>query len=235
MDAGMADDVLARRAPRAVLKRAFDIVFASLALALTLPLMCVAGIAIKLTSKGPLLYSAKRAGLGGRPIGVLKLRTMQVDTDAPDRFVTAEDDERVTAVGRILRKFKIDEFPQFWNVLVGEMSVVGPRPETWTFVQQHYTARWRRTLAVRPGITSSADVRWYPDLTYHDPPPAGVPIQEHYLTHHMPVQLEESLRYIERQSLLYDLQLLGQTAYCVLVRSWLPPERKPPERVSEAP
>jgi lipopolysaccharide/colanic/teichoic acid biosynthesis glycosyltransferase len=209
------------------LKRAFDIAFATLALVAMLPLLCVAGIAIKLSSRGPLLYSAKRAGLNGRPFGVLKLRTMKVGSDASAQFVTAEDDERVTPVGRILRKFKMDELPQFWNVLVGDMSIVGPRPETWDFVQQHYTERWRRTLTVRPGIASSADVRWYPDLTYHDPPPPGVPIQQHYLTKHMPVQLEESLRYIERQSLPYDVWLLAQTAYCVLVRSWLPPERRP--------
>ena len=217
-----------------MLKRAFDIVFATLALVVTLPLLCVAGLAIKLTSQGPLLYSAKRAGLHGRPFGVLKLRTMRVGSDASRQFVTADDDDRVTPVGRILRKFKIDELPQFWNVLVGDMSIVGPRPETWDFVQQHYTERWRRTLTVRPGIASSADVRWYPDLTYHDPPPAGVPIQEHYLRHHMPVQLEESLRYIDRQSFFYDLQLLALTAWCVLVRSWLPPERNPPGQPDRA-
>ncbi|MHC5211408.1 MAG: sugar transferase [Planctomycetota bacterium] len=213
-----------------MLKRTFDIVFASLALLATLPLLCLAGLAIKLTSRGPLLYTAKRAGLGGEPFGMLKLRTMSVGSDATAQFVTAEHDQRVTPVGRILRKFKIDELPQFWNVLVGEMSVVGPRPETWDFVRERYTDRWRRTLSVRPGIASSADVRWYPDLTYHDPPPAGVPIQEYYLTHHMPLQLEESLRYVERQSFLYDLRLLVQTAWCVLVRSWLPPERRPPDR-----
>jgi lipopolysaccharide/colanic/teichoic acid biosynthesis glycosyltransferase len=213
-----------------MLKRAFDIVVATLALLVTLPLLCVAAAAIKLTSPGPLLYSAKRAGLGGRPFGVLKLRTMKVGSDSNAQFVTAEDDARVTPVGRILRRCKLDELPQFWNVLVGEMSVVGPRPETWEFVQAHYTERWRRTLTVRPGIASSADVRWYPDLTYHDPPPAGVSVQEHYLRHHMPLQLEESLRYIERQSLLHDLGLLLQTAWCVSVRSWLRPTRRPPVR-----
>ncbi|HZM00229.1 MAG TPA: sugar transferase [Planctomycetota bacterium] len=216
------------------MKRAFDIVFAALALVATLPLLCVAALAIKLTSPGPLLYRARRAGLGGRPFDVLKLRTMHAGSDASAQFVTGADDARVTPVGRILRRFKLDELPQFWNVLVGEMSVVGPRPETWDFVQQHYTERWRRTLSVRPGIASSADVRWYPDLTYHDPPPAGVPVQEHYLRYHLPAQLEESLRYIERRSFAYDLQLLAQTAWCVLVRSWLPPERDPPERPGRA-
>jgi lipopolysaccharide/colanic/teichoic acid biosynthesis glycosyltransferase len=199
-----------------------------------LPLLLVAAIAIKLDTRGPLLYRARRAGLHGRPFDVLKLRTMRVGSDASAQYVTAEDDDRVTRIGRVLRRFKLDELPQFWNVLVGEMSVVGPRPETWDFVQQHYTERWRRTLDVRPGIASSTDIRWYPDLTYHDPPPAGVPVQEHYLRHHMPVQLEESLSYIDRQSFLHDLRLVAQLAWCVLVRSWLPPERRPLDRPAGA-
>lgn len=215
-----------------MLKRAFDLVFATLALVATAPLLAVAALAIKLGSPGPVLYRARRAGLRGQPFGVLKLRTMKVGSDASAQFVTAEDDERVTPVGRVLRRFKLDELPQLWNVLVGEMSIVGPRPETWEFVQQHYTERWRRTLSVRPGLASSADVRWYPDLTYHDPPPPGVSVQEHYLRHHLPVQLEESLRYIDRQCLAYDLLLLAQTGWCVLVRSWLPPPRRPPQRVT---
>ena|SRR5579859_7502738 len=108
------------------------------------------------------------------------------------------------------------------------MSIVGPRPEDWDLVQQHYTPQQRRTLEVRPGIASPADVRWYPDLTYHDPPPPNVSIQQHYLTRHLPVQLAESLRYVERQSLLLDLKVICQLMYCVLVRSWLPPTKQPP-------
>ncbi len=208
-------------------KRIFDVLFSLAALLLTWPLILVAALAVRLTSPGPVYYRARRAGLYGRPFAMFKLRTMRVGTDAPDRRVTAAEDDRITPVGRLLRRFQIDELPQFWNVLRGEMSVVGPRAEEWEIVHQHYTSEHWRTLALRPGIVSPADITWYPNLTYHDPPPPGVSVQEHYLQRHMPLQLAESLRYVQRQGLLLDLAVIAQTAYCVLVRSWLPPKRKP--------
>jgi lipopolysaccharide/colanic/teichoic acid biosynthesis glycosyltransferase len=208
-------------------KRCFDLAVASVALSLTWPLILAGAVLVKLGSPGSALYRARRAGLGGQPFDVLKLRTMYLGTDAPDRRITAAADDRVTRVGRLLRRFHIDELPQFWNVLRGDMSVVGPRPEDILIVERYFTTEQRRTLEVRPGIASPAEVRWYPDLTYHDPPPPGVPIQEHYLKRHMPAQLAEALRYVEGQSLWVDLKVLGQTLACVLFRSWLPPKRKP--------
>lgn len=208
-------------------KRCFDVVVASAALCASWPLIAIGAALVKLTSPGPALYRARRAGLGGRPFEVLKLRTMVVGTDTPERLVTAADDERVTPVGRLLRRFKIDELPQFWNVLRGEMSIVGPRPESFEIVERYYTPEQRRTLAIRPGLASPADVRWYPDLTYHDPPPPGVAIQEHYLERHMPAQLAEALRYVEGRSFAGDLKVIAQTAVCVLFRSWIPPKRTP--------
>ena len=223
-----------------MLKRFFDITLAAVVLLLTSPFMLVAAIAIKLDSPGPVFYKAKRAGLGGRPFLMLKLRTMVTGLDSVDKRVTAENDTRITPVGKWLRKTKLDEFPQFWNVLVGDMSIVGPRPEDWDIVQNHYTPEQMRTLDVRPGIASYAEVLWYPDLTYHDPPPPNVPIQTWYIERHMPAQLTESLRYIEEQNLLLDLWILLQTAYCVVVFSFFSPQKRPlPETpahpVAEAP
>ncbi len=215
-----------RRAGRTA-KRIFDVLFSLIAILLTWPLILLGTLAVRLTSRGPAFYRARRAGLHGRPFAMFKLRTMRVGTDASNRRVTAADDDRITPVGRVLRKFQIDELPQFWNVLRGEMSVVGPRAEELEIVHQHYTSEQWRTLDVRPGIVSPADITWYPNLTYHDPPPPGVSVQEHYLQRHMPLQLAECLRYVQRQSLLLDLVVIAQTAYCVLVRSWLPPKRKP--------
>jgi lipopolysaccharide/colanic/teichoic acid biosynthesis glycosyltransferase len=209
------------------LKRVFDVVAAVLALGLSWPLIAVGALLVVLSSRGPAFYRARRAGLRGRPFDVLKLRTMRVGTDTPDRRITDARDDRVTPVGRFLRRSKIDELPQFWNVLVGEMSVVGPRPEAVDIVERYYTPEQRRTLEMRPGLASPADVRWYPDLTYHDPPPPGVPIQEHYLARHMPAQLEEALRYVDEQSFWLDLRVVAQTAACVLFRSWVPPKRRP--------
>jgi lipopolysaccharide/colanic/teichoic acid biosynthesis glycosyltransferase len=206
-------------------KRAFDVVLALGALAATAPLLLLCAVLIKLTSRGPVFYRARRAGLHGWLFLMLKLRTMRVDSDSADRKITAEDDDRITAVGRWLRKFKIDELPQFWNVLRGDMSIVGPRPEDWDMVEQYYSADQRRALDVRPGIASPVDVKWYPDLTFHDPPPPGVTIQEHYIRRHLPVQVAEAIRYVESQSLLLDLQVIMQLIFCVVVRSWLPPPK----------
>lgn len=209
------------------IKRLFDLGFAVCMLLIAWPLIVIGAVAVKLTSPGPAFYRAKRAGLGAKPFEMLKLRTMRVGLDTLDRRVTAENDDRITPVGALLRKFRIDELPQFWNVLRGDMSIIGPRPEDWDIVEQHYTLEQRRVLKVRPGIASPADVRWYPDLTYHDPPPVDVPLQEYYLKQYLPAKLAEELRYIEQQSLLLDLKVIGQTIFCVLVRSWLPPKRQP--------
>ena len=208
-------------------KRLFDIVVTSCALLTTWPLIFVGAIAVKMTSQGPAFYRAKRAGLEGKPFYMLKLRTMHVGTDTPDRRVASASDDRITSIGSFLRKFKIDELPQFWNVLRGDMSIVGPRPEDWDIVEQYYTGEQLRTLEVRPGIAALADVRWYPDLTYHDPPPAGVSAQDWYLARHMPAQVAENLRYVERHTVLLDLKILAQMLLCVLIYSWIPPKRKP--------
>jgi len=209
------------------IKRILDATIAAAALVVAGPVILTAALAVKLTSRGPVFYRARRAGLGGRPFEMLKLRTMRVGTDTADRKITADDDDRITRVGAVLRKFKIDELPQLINVLRGDMAIVGPRPEDWDIVQRHYTAEQRRALAVRPGIASPVDVAWYPDLTYHDPPPAGVAVQAHYLERHLPVQVAEAIRYVERQSLWLDTQVILRLVYCVLVQSWLPPRRRP--------
>jgi lipopolysaccharide/colanic/teichoic acid biosynthesis glycosyltransferase len=205
-------------------KRVFDILIAVCALLITGPVLLIGILAVKFTSPGPIFYRARRAGLGGQPFTMLKLRSMYVGTDSLDRRVTAVGDDRITPVGVWLRKFKIDELPQFWNVLRGEMSMVGPRPEDWNIVQNYYTPEHWRTLDVRPGVMSLAEIRWYPDLAYFDPPPAGVPMQEYYLARHMPLRLAEEQHHVTNQSLWLDLKVIWQTAVCVLWRSWQAPQ-----------
>lgn len=145
-----------------MIKRLFDVVFAACVLMIAWPLILIGSLAAKLTSPGPAFYRAKRAGLGRKPFDMLKLRTMYVGADTPNRRVTAERDERITPVGAFLRKLKLDELPQFWNILRGEMSIVGPRPEDWDIVEGYYTPEQRRVLKVRPGIAALADVRLVP-------------------------------------------------------------------------
>lgn len=208
-------------------KRLFDLCVAGLGLALTWPLILAGAVVVKLTSPGPAFYRARRAGLGGAPFDMYKLRTMRVGLDHASRRITEANDDRITPVGHWLRKLRIDELPQLWNVLRGDMAVIGPRPEDWEIVERHYTPEMRRTLSVRPGLAAPSDVYWYPDFTYHDPPPAGVPLQEHYVRRHLPARLAVDMRYIERQSLLRDLLVIAQVIICILVRSWRPPPRRP--------
>jgi lipopolysaccharide/colanic/teichoic acid biosynthesis glycosyltransferase len=207
-------------------KRVFDIVTSVLALTLTWPLIVLGAVLVKATSSGPAFYRAPRAGQGGRQFHMFKLRTMRTGADRPDRRITADRDDRITPVGAWLRRLKLDELPQFWNVLRGDMSVVGPRPEDWEIVTRYYTEEARRSLDVRPGIVSPATVTWYPDLTYHDPPPPGVPMQEWYVARHLPVQIAEAVRYARTRTLARDLGVVAHTVRCLVVHAWLPPPRR---------
>jgi lipopolysaccharide/colanic/teichoic acid biosynthesis glycosyltransferase len=208
------------------MKRLFDVTVALCALVITWPLILVGAVAVRLTSPGPAFYRARRAGRNGKLFYMLKLRTMRVATDSVNRRITEDNDDRITPVGHVLRKLRIDELPQFWNVLRGDMSVVGPRPEDWDLVQNHYTPSQWEVLRVAPGIVSPADLYWYPDQTYHDPPPPGVALQDHYIRCHLPAKLAKEAEYIENQSILVDMMVVVQTAFCVLFYSWRPPRRR---------
>ena len=183
-------------------KRAFDIFFSLVMLLVSLPVMAIAMLAIKLTSRGPAFYLQERIGRGGKPFRIRKLRTMVVDAERDTGPVLAHEyDERVTPVGRFLRQTRIDEIPQFWNVLVGEMSVVGPRPERPEFGLEFAASipAYHERHKVRPGITGLAQVYGdYLTSVYH--------------------KLRYDWLYIRRLSLLLDLRILLLTAGTVLSR-----------------
>ena len=209
-----------------MLKRSFDIAMAATGLLLTGPLILVGALAVRATSSGPAFYRAVRAGRGGEPFHLYKLRTMR--QDGGGSRITEVHDSRVTPVGRLLRTFKIDELPQLWNILRGDMSFVGPRPEDIDIVRRHFTPEQMGVLDVRPGLTTPGQVEWYPDLTYHDPPPPGVPMERHYLERHLPLKLAGDLEYVRTRSFLRDLKVILATVWCVAIRSRLnPPPRRP--------
>ncbi len=192
-----------RRAPL-IRKRAFDVAAALVGLCLGLPVLAIAAVAIKLDSPGPVLYAQERAGLYGRPFQVLKLRSMRTDAERCGAVWAAEDDPRVTRVGRFLRRSRIDELPQLWNVLRGEMSLVGPRPERPCFIAQleREIPFFRQRLCMKPGVTGHAQVRCRYGASVDD-------ARE---------KLGYDLFYIKRFSLWFDLSILIDTVKVVLLR-----------------
>jgi lipopolysaccharide/colanic/teichoic acid biosynthesis glycosyltransferase len=185
-------------------KRLFDLVVASAGLFLLAPVLLFVGILISLGSPGPVFYCGNRIGKDGKPFRMLKFRTMVVNADQIGSALTHGGDPRVTPVGRILRKWKIDEIPQLINVVRGEMSLVGPRPESPGYVQ-HYTPAQRRVLLVKPGMTGLTQIRYRHEETllksYADRERA-------YVETIMPQKLALDLEYVEHQSFFSDLVLI---------------------------
>jgi lipopolysaccharide/colanic/teichoic acid biosynthesis glycosyltransferase len=184
------------------MKRLFDACAAALGLCLTLPLLLVIAVAIKLDSAGPVLFSQRRIGRGGVPFRLFKFRSMFVhDAGAP---ITGAVDRRVTRLGRLLRPTRLDELPQLFNVLKGDMSFVGPRPEAPAVVGR-YTAEQSRVLDVRPGLTGPTQLA---SLAESEQFPPDVDPTEYYVRHVMPRKVELDLRYIRSRSFLGDLRIM---------------------------
>jgi lipopolysaccharide/colanic/teichoic acid biosynthesis glycosyltransferase len=140
-------------------KRWFDVFWAGLGLLVLSPVLLLVALCIKLSDHGPILYRQQRVGKGGRLFWMLKFRTMVVDADKNGQLLTVGRDPRTTALGRWIRKLKLDELPQLWNVVVGEMSLVGPRPEVPRYVALYTPEQWR-VLDLMPGITDPASIRY---------------------------------------------------------------------------
>jgi lipopolysaccharide/colanic/teichoic acid biosynthesis glycosyltransferase len=175
------------------------------------PLFGAIAAAIKLDSPGPVMYRATRSGRDGLPFTMFKFRTMQERRDTHGPKITTHADRRVTRVGRLLRPSRLDELPQLWNVLRGDMSLVGPRPEDPQYVEL-YDADDRLVLAARPGITSLAA------LLYRDEERllVGEGWERVYVEQVMPAKLAIDRAYVERQSLWLDLKILAATALGLL-------------------
>ena len=198
----------AEPAPRRGLPRAFEAFLALLGLLAVSPLLLLAAAAVAVTSRGPVLFRQQRAGLGGRPFELLKLRTMFVHP--PGQGFTARGDRRVTPVGRWLRRTKADELPQLWNVVRGDMSLVGPRPEVPDYVDLD-DPRWRRVLAERPGLTHPLTLVLHPEeelLAAVDGDP-----EEFYDRFFLPYRLDGYLAYQGCRTAWSDLAGLARTPF----------------------
>jgi lipopolysaccharide/colanic/teichoic acid biosynthesis glycosyltransferase len=198
-----------------VVKRLVDVLLSALGLLVAIPVFGVAAIGIRASSRGPIFYRTRRAGLGGVSFTMYKLRTMHVDHGSFDSRITAKDDPRVFRFGAWLRLTKIDELPQLVNVLRGEMSIVGPRPEHPEIVRELYAPVHLETLRIRPGLSSPGTLYDYlhgEELVGHDRPEAG------YAERLLPIKLALDLVYMREMCLRRDLAIIGRTLGMILAR-----------------
>jgi lipopolysaccharide/colanic/teichoic acid biosynthesis glycosyltransferase len=188
------------------MKRLFDIVMSFVGALIALPFLLVIALLVKLTSKGPVFYLQTRVGLHGKDFKIIKFRTMYVDSDKQGLLSLGDKDPRITALGHILRKFRLDEMPQFFNILKGEMSFVGPRPEVRKYVD-YYTEAQKEVLNFKPGVTDYAcliflDVE---DKILND---NRNNVDEIYIQKIMPEKVAKNLEYFRTADFFSDLRII---------------------------
>ncbi len=194
-----------------MLKRLFDIISAGIVLLLLLPVLLVIAGLIKFDSPGPVVFRQWRLGKGARVFEMYKFRTMLFDAAGKGSSITPSGDTRVTRLGRILRRLDIDELPNLFNVLKGDMSIVGPRPEVPRYLQ-YYTEEQKRVFSVKPGLTDLGTLAFRSEaalLVGEDP-------EQFYIREILPRKITLNLEYVKRQGLLYDLSIILKTFALIL-------------------
>ena len=194
------------------MKRIFDILFSVSVLLLLFPILFIIGVSIILESRGGMFFSQKRVGKDEQIFQILKFRTMFLDAEKKGQITVGDRDPRITRVGFFLRKYKLDELPQFWNVLIGEMSIVGPRPEVPYYVN-FYDAHQRQVFKVKPGITDYASLKYFDEnvlLGKSENP------EKTYIQEIMPTKLALNLEYVQSHSFINDLKIIGKTVLRIL-------------------
>lgn len=197
-----------------MIKRCFDFIFACFGLAITFPILIIFAILIKIDSKGPILFIQNRVGKNNKDFNIYKFRTMYTKSEGKGLLTIGNSDSRVTRLGYFLRRYKIDEFPQLLNVLFGDMSFVGPRPEL-----RHYVNFYKNEdliiLSVRPGITGLASLEYRNEVELLKK--AKNP-EDYYINTIIPDKLNLNKKYIKKQSLILDFKLIFKTIWHVLIK-----------------
>ncbi|MGZ3866710.1 MAG: sugar transferase [Bacteroidia bacterium] len=194
------------------MKRCFDIVFAIIGILFFSPFLILIAIAIMVDSRGGIFYKQVRVGKNNVDFKILKFRTMKVNSDKSGLLTVGARDNRITRVGYFLRKYKLDELPQLFNVLSGEMSFVGPRPEVRKYVEM-YNAEQKKVLDVKPGITDYASIEYSNEnevLAKSNTP------EQTYINEIMPHKLSLNLKYINEQSFFTDVRIIFRTIFKVV-------------------
>jgi len=189
------------------MKRLFDILFSLMVLSLFFPIGLLIAILILVSSPGGIFFRQERIGLHGKPFRLFKFRSMRRDSEKSGTLTVGMKDSRITKIGVFIRKFKLDEFPQFINVLVGNMSVVGPRPEVKEFVDL-YTEEQKKVLEVKPGITDYASIAYFNEneiLAKSNNP------RETYIKEVMPDKIKINQKYLNNPTLIHDFRIIWKT------------------------
>lgn len=194
-------------------KRIIDVTISVIAIIVTMPLWIIAAIGIKAQSPGPIFYPAKRAGVDGSIFTMHKFRTMHWQPQGAGPVITGQNDARIFKFGNFLRKAKIDELPQFIDVVTGHLSIVGPRPEDPRIVDLHYTPWMKETLRIKPGITSPGALWGY---TKMDQYLVGADPESAYVEKVLPYKLALEYVYFKNHNTKYDLSLMWRTAVIVV-------------------
>jgi lipopolysaccharide/colanic/teichoic acid biosynthesis glycosyltransferase len=189
------------------MKRLFDIVISSIGLVVLSPLFAVVSILIKLDSPGPIFFRQERIGRNFKPFTIYKFRSMAARKEGEGSLITVGGDRRVTRLGRVLRTSKVDELPQLFNVLKGEMSLVGPRPEVREYVRL-FEEEYRRLLTIRPGITDPASIKYSAEETVLG---GSQNWEEEYVRKILPEKIKLSLEYVGNHTVVTDLKLIAKT------------------------
>lgn len=207
------------------IKRCFDLLFAVLFLIVFSPIYLLTIIIIKIVSSGPAIYKAARVGKDGQLFTCYKFRSMRVDSGKV-RLTTLENDDRIFPFGKFIRKTKMDEMPQVVNILKGEMSVVGPRPEDQENAEKVYVGDYKHILDVKPGLTSTASLYDYTHGELFED-------EESYEKIFMPKKLKLELYYVNHRSVWYDLWLILKTAWLIILKTCGKKEFKEPKELNE--
>lgn len=192
-----------------LIMRVFDYIMALIGMAVFSPLFIIVTILVKVSSSGPILYSQERVGRNGIQFRLYKFRSMVVNADKIGTSVTADKDPRITRIGRILRKIKLDELPQLWNVLKGDMSFVGPRPDVPEIVD-NYNDEMRRVLDVRPGITSNVALHLRNEEDFLS---LAIDHDRAYDEIFVPAKVKLAMEHVDRESFFFDFGILLKTVW----------------------
>lgn len=205
-------DMLQKQKFHLICKRIFDVIVSAVILIVFLPLLLILALAIKIDSEGPVFYRQVRVGQYNKDFKIFKFRTMVANADKIGLPLTTGDDPRITRMGKLIRKCRLDEFSQLLNVLSGTMSLVGPRPEVRKYVDV-YTPEYMATLLVRPGITATSSIAFKDEDELLN---AGGNPEEIYIHQILPPKMELNLKYMKRISILRDIGIMFQTVGAVL-------------------